>query len=41
MQHDIQEFNRVLQDNLESKMKVMIQLCYVGIFSHYDVGYKS
>jgi ubiquitin carboxyl-terminal hydrolase 7 len=22
MQHDVQEFNRVLQDNLESKMKV-------------------
>ena len=23
MQHDVQEFNRVLQDNLESKMKVL------------------
>lgn len=22
MQHDVQEFNRVLQDNLEAKMKV-------------------
>ena len=26
LQHDVQEFNRVLQDKLESKMKVSIQL---------------
>jgi hypothetical protein len=25
LQHDVQEFNRVLQDKLESKMKVHIQ----------------
>jgi hypothetical protein len=24
MQHDVQEFNRVLQDNLETKMKVSL-----------------
>jgi len=26
MQHDVQEFNRVLQDNLEGKMKVRPKL---------------
>lgn len=25
MQHDVQEFNRVLQDKLEEKMKVRVQ----------------
>lgn len=29
MQHDVQEFNRVLQDNLESKMKVCVW-CIMG-----------
>lgn len=27
LQHDVQEFNRVLQDKLESKMKVSRVLC--------------
>ena len=27
MQHDVQEFNRVLQDNLEEKMKVSCEAC--------------
>jgi ubiquitin carboxyl-terminal hydrolase 7 len=26
-QHDVQEFNRVLQENLESKMKVGFECC--------------
>lgn len=26
MQHDVQEFNRVLQDNLETKMKVVLSI---------------
>lgn len=34
LQHDVQEFNRVLQDNLESKMKVyltdrLLGHCYI------------
>lgn len=29
MQHDVQEFNRVLQDALEAKMKVY---AYLGLF---------
>lgn len=28
MQHDVQEFNRVLQDNLEGKMKVHLSYCW-------------
>lgn len=31
LQHDVQEFNRVLQDKLESKMKVSI-LHFLSIF---------
>jgi ubiquitin carboxyl-terminal hydrolase 7 len=31
MQHDVQEFNRVLQDNLEGKMKVNTQLLYIQV----------
>lgn len=39
-QHDVQEFNRVLQDNLESKMKVeYAHLTY--LVSNSDIGYKS
>jgi ubiquitin carboxyl-terminal hydrolase 7 len=34
-QHDVQEFNRVLQDNLESKMKVRILVLYLfAEFTH-------
>lgn len=29
LQHDVQEFNRVLQDKLESKMKVRMQLILI------------
>ncbi|KAJ9060895.1 ubiquitin-specific protease ubp15 [Entomophthora muscae] len=50
MQHDIQEFNRVLQDNLEGKMKGTdaegaIQRLFVGKMKSYitciDVHYES
>lgn len=30
MQHDVQEFNRVLQDKLESKMKVHMLISLMG-----------
>ncbi|KAG0040633.1 hypothetical protein BGZ82_000591 [Podila clonocystis] len=50
MQHDVQEFNRVLQDNLEGKMKGTaaegaIQKLFVGKMKSYikciDVDYES
>jgi ubiquitin carboxyl-terminal hydrolase 7 len=31
MQHDVQEFNRVLQDNLEGKMKVLCVHCQLHL----------
>lgn len=40
MQHDVQEFNRVLQDNLETKMKVRCVLgCWVRV--RVAVGHQS
>lgn len=33
LQHDVQEFNRVLQDKLESKMKV----CSVSLLPKYSI----
>lgn len=39
-QHDVQEFNRVLQDNLESKMKVR-SIHPRRLVSHSNVGYES
>lgn len=33
MQHDVQELNRVLCDNLEEKMKVSCSCCHVNFFA--------
>lgn len=33
-QHDVQEFNRVLQENLESKMKVGFECCCMQQTGH-------
>ena len=50
MQHDVQEFNRVLQDNLETKMKGTeaegaIEKLFVGKMKSYikcvNVNYES
>ena len=40
LQHDVQEFNRVLQDKLESKMKVYGELRQRNR-SYSSVGYQS
>jgi len=34
MQHDVQEFNRVLQDNLEGKMKVRKRRFFLFLWNH-------
>jgi ubiquitin carboxyl-terminal hydrolase 7 len=50
MQHDVQEFNRVLQDNLENKMKGTaaegaVQKLFVGKMKSFikciNVNYES
>jgi len=38
MAHDVQEFNRVLQDKLESKMKVRTEFCVGQKQSTYNMA---
>jgi hypothetical protein len=41
LQHDVQEFNRVLQDKLESKMKVFILMSLMETAADNPVGHKG
>jgi ubiquitin carboxyl-terminal hydrolase 7 len=38
MQHDVQEFSRVLQDNLELKMKVNAIIIWLLLLSNYGIS---
>jgi hypothetical protein len=39
LQHDVQEFNRVLQDKLESKMKVYMLMSLMELATDSSVGH--
>lgn len=41
LQHDVQEFNRVLQDKLESKMKVCMLMSSAKSLANNQVGYDG
>jgi hypothetical protein len=41
LQHDVQEFNRVLQDKLESKMKVFMVMSLMEAAADNPVGHKG
>jgi len=41
LQHDVQEFNRVLQDKLESKMKVLTLMSFVKLAADNVVGHEG
>lgn len=41
LQHDVQEFNRVLQDKLESKMKVYMLMSLTEWVADDQVGYEG
>jgi hypothetical protein len=41
LQHDVQEFNRVLQDKLESKMKVYMLMYLMGLATDSPVGHQG